>query len=491
MKTREGTQGTRGHGKALRAVMVLAVVVLGQAAATAPAAAQSADTTTITLDRALQIAGESNPAYRQAANETDLNAVQMRAAWFDRILPQAQFTLFSTAFYGNNRSRALDLYGNPISRDPVWTYYSSTQQGLRLTWQIQGTSLLQERRTQVLANEDRDVAAEAARLTMSVGVRRGYMDALEQRDLLRAEESLDQARQVDLDLAERLFSLAMKTRVDVLNAELGIRQQELATQRQRAAYERAKLSLRTLLGDEALDALELADEPLPIFDPSGLDADALVHTALDVNPEVARADLGVRRAEVSVARARSTWWPTLSLALDVSRYAQSVPNVTRNTNALFDVSYDEPWDQQFSVVLSFPMFNNFFQNRADQVEAAIERDNQREAERAKRLDIQETVRGSLLELSNQWESLQLAQRSADIAGEALRLAREEYRIGTRTFEDLRQAIDQEADTRRQVIEARYSFVDALLDLEAAVGTEVSPPPGVPPGGGSGGPDGTE
>jgi len=486
MKTTGGIHRSRGVGSWRRAAVALAVVVLGQASTTVPARAQTTDTTTLTLDRALQIAGESNPTYRQAANETDLNAVQMRAAWFDRILPQAQFTLFSTAFYGNNRSRALDLYGNPISRDPVWTYYSSTQQGLRLSWQIQGTSLLQERRTQLLANADREVAADAARLTMSVGVRRGYMDALEQRDLLRAEEALGDARQVDLDLAQRLFSLAMKTRVDVLNAELGIRQQELATQRQRAAYERAKLSLRTLLGDEALDALELAEEPLPIFDPSALDADALVRTALDVNPEIARAGLGVRRAEVGVARARSIWWPTLSLNLDVSRYAQSVPNVTGNTNALFDVSYDEPWDQQFSVVLSFPMFNNFFQNRAEQVEASIERDNQREAQRAKRLEIEETVRGALLELSNQWESLQLAQRSAEIAGEALRLAREEYRIGTRTFEDLRQAIDQEADTRRQVIEARYSFVDALLDLEAAVGTEVGPPGGATPGGGSGG-----
>ncbi|MGD8321205.1 MAG: TolC family protein, partial [Gemmatimonadota bacterium] len=65
--------------------------------------------------------------------------------------------------------------------------------------------------------------------------------------------------------------------------------------------------------------------------------------------------------------------------------------------------------------------------------------------------------------------------------EALRLAREEYRIGTRTFEDLQQAITSEADTRRQVIEARYSFVDALLNLEEAVGTEVTPP--APAGGG--------
>ena len=472
MKTHHGDRRVRVG--ATLATSLLATMALALAAA--PTAAQT-DTTTLTLDKALRIADESNPAYRQAENSTDLNGVQMRAAWFDRILPQAEFTLFNTAFYGNNRSRAVDNLGQPITRDPVWVYYSSTQQGVRLTWQIQGASLFQEQRRQALVNEDRDVAADAARLTMSVGVRRRYMDALEQRDLLRAEEALGEARKVDLDLAQRLFSLAMKTRVDVLNAELGIQQQALATQQQRAAYEKAKLSLRTMLGDDELDALELAEEPLPVFDPSALDADALVRAALDVNPELRRAEVGVRRADVDLRKAKSSWWPTLSLLLDVSRYAQSIPNATSTTNALFDVSYNEPWDQQFYVQLSFPMFNNFFQNRADQVQASIERENQLEQERAKRLEIQETVRGALLELSSQWQSLQLTQRSADIAGEALRLAREEYRIGTRTFEDLRQAIDQEAETRRQVIEARYRFVDALLDLDEAVGRDVTPPGG--------------
>jgi outer membrane protein TolC len=66
----------------------------------------------------------------------------------------------------------------------------------------------------------------------------------------------------------------------------------------------------------------------------------------------------------------------------------------------------------------------------------------------------------------------LAERSQQIADEALRLARGEYRIGTRTFEELRSSFVSEADIRRQVITSRHSFVDALLSLEEAVGTRV-------------------
>jgi outer membrane protein len=120
------------------------------------------------------------------------------------------------------------------------------------------------------------------------------------------------------------------------------------------------------------------------------------------------------------------------------------------------------------------MFNDYFQNRQAQHRSAVEARNAREEARASTLRTEQEVRGALLELENQHESLRLAERSAEIAVEALRLAREEYRLGSRSFEDLRAAFDREADTRRQVIQARHSFVDALLSLEEAVGQPVGP-----------------
>lgn len=434
------------------------------------AGAQATDTTSLSLQRALEIARARNPAYRQAVNDVDLNQVGTRATLFGEVLPRADVTLFSTAFTGNIQHRATDNFGNPIERpESDWVYFSSTRQGVDLNWRVQGASLFNALSRQKLMNRDREVAEDVAYVDMLVGVRRAFWDALEQRELLRAEEDLAEARGVDLDVAQRLFSLAMKTRVDVLNAELGIQQQSLTAQQQRAAYEKAKLALRTALGDDDLPPFEPSGEPLPIFDPSSLDAERLVRTALDVNPRLRRAGVGVETAQLTTKEARTAWWPTLQLGVNVYRVAQM-----RETEALFDVSFDESMDSRFYAQLSFPMFNDFFRNRQRQVEAAVTLDNQREQERATRLGIEENVRGALLELRTQYESLRLAERSAEIAQEALRLAQEEYRIGTRTFEALRQSIDSEADTRRQVIRARHSFVDALLGLEEAVGVPVGP-----------------
>ncbi|MDP2956036.1 MAG: TolC family protein [Longimicrobiales bacterium] len=433
------------------------------------AGAQRADTLTLTLEGALNVALGANPAYRQAVNRTQLNGTEMRTTWFDQVLPRAQLGLFSTQFTGNLTRRATDDFGNPVERPQAdWNFFSQTNQSLDLTWRIQGASIFNALDRQRLTNLDRDVAEARALVAMEVAVRRAFWDAQEQGELVRAEGELGEARRTDLAVAERLFGLAMRTRVDVLNAELGVEQQALALRQQRAAFEKANLALRTRLGDDELGPFRLADTPLPIFDPSSLDAEALVAAALDVNPELRQAQVAVRSADVGVKESRRAWWPTLLLNFNVARRAY-----TPRGEALFDVSFDEELDQRFYVGLQVPMFNDFFQNQQGIHQSSVERANRLEAERETMLRVEETVRSALLELESQWESLRLAERSGEIAQEALRLAREEYRIGTRTFEDLRQSIDAEAETRRQVIRSRYSFVDALLSLEEAVGAPVA------------------
>jgi outer membrane protein len=434
-------------------------------------AGQSADSVTLTLEGALDIALGSNPAYRRAVNSAGLNGTEMRTTWFDQVLPQAQLNLFSTQFTGNLTRNATDVFGNPVVREGSdWSYFSQTNQSLDLTWRIQGASVFNALDRQRLTNMDRDMAETRALKGMEVAVRRAFWDAGEQLELLRAEEGLVEARRTDQAVAERLFGLAMRSRVDVLNAELGVEQQALALRQQRAAFEKAVLALRSLLGDDELAPFRLEETVLPIFDPSRLDGEALVATAMDVNPELRQATVAVNAANLEAKEGKRAWWPTLLLNFNFARRVQT--GAEGGGGALFDVTSNIPLDQRFYVGLQVPMFNDFFRNQQVIHQTSVDLANRRESERETMLRVEERVRGALLELESQWESLRLTERSAEIAAEALRLAREEYRIGTRTFEDLRQTVDSEATTRRQVIQARYSFVDALLSLEESVGAAV-------------------
>lgn len=441
-------------------------------------AASAGDTMMLGLDDAIRLAEGGNPAYRRASNSLELNGTEMTTAWATRILPRATLNLFDTNYSGNLQKRATDNFGNPIENPQSdWVYFSRTNQSLSLNWSVQGASILNSLRRQRRTNFDRDLDADRARTELRGQVRRQFFDVLEQRDLLDAERQLADSRAIDQELTDRLFRLARTNRVDVLNAELATQQQALAVERQRAAFEQSRLALRTLLGDPDLPPLRLADEPLPVFDPSGLDADALVARALEVNPEVRQASSGVASAALGVKEARTEWWPDLTFGLNFYRRAQATKQ-----SALFDLSFDEDLESNFFISLSLPFFNSYFENRQAIERAEVDLENQRESMREARLGVEEQVRAALSTLRNQHESLRLAARSAEIASEALELAREEYRIGTRTFEQLRQSVEQEGDTRRQVIEARYGFVDALIALEEAVGAPVQAPPPAADGG---------
>jgi outer membrane protein len=432
------------------------------------AGAQETGPVQLTMEEALGIASGSNPEVRRATNNTLLNGVEMRTTWLDELLPTASLTLFNTRFTGNLQRQALDIFGNPQPNPTAeWNYFSQTTHSLGLRWNFQGRSLFQSHRRQRLVNQGRELSRIRALTDVEIEVQGLYLDALEQRELMHAEEELIEARAIDLDVAERLFSLALKTRVDVLNAELAVEQQRLSLRQQETAYQKALLALKTGMGITDARPIEVAEEALPIFDPSGLVADDLVDRALRVNPALLQSDVAINTAELGLSEQKTAWWPQISLGIDMYRRAFS-----SSGSALFDPSVSRDLEGQFFLGFSLPILNGVFQQNRDKQRASITLSNERENAREGRLQLEATVRGALLELGNQWESFRLSERSNTIAEEALRLAREQYRLGTRSFEELRSGFQQEADTRRQVISARHGFVEALLDLEAAVGTSV-------------------
>lgn len=446
----------------------IAVIVTLTTASAGALAAQEPEPLTLSLAEAISLAEGSSPAVRRATNSALINGAEMRTTWAERLLPRAELTLFNTAFTGNLRRRALDNFGNPIANPGAeWNYFSQTVHNLGLTWTLQGPSLFQAHARQRLTNEDRDLTRTRALTDMQIRVQRLYVDAMEQQALRDAEDALIEARRIDLDVAERLFSLALRTRVDILNAELAIEQQSLALQQQEAAYRRALLALRSAMGLNDERPIEIIAEELSLFDPSGLDASSLISRALEVNPAIRQAEVQRRSAELALAEEKSAWWPELRFGVDIYRQSYEA-----ETEALFDPSIGTDLESQFYLGFSLPILNGLASQTTAQQRASIELSNRREDDREARLQLEEAIRGALLELETQWTSYRLAERSREIAAEALALAREEYRLGARSFEELRSSFQQEADTRRQVITARYAFMDALLALEEAVGAPV-------------------
>jgi len=432
--------------------------------------AQQPDTLVLTLAQGLEIARRNNPAYQRAVSALELNGPESRAALVSGILPSVRLDLLNTGYTGNLTRRATDNFGNPIANpNSEYVYFSNTNQGLSLDWMLRGPSPWYELREMRLANEGRVLGEETAGERLRLDVQRAFYDALEQEELLAAERAIAGATRMDFEAAQRLFELAFRTRVEVLNAELQIEQQQLTVRRQQGARDQARLALRTLLGQADLPPVRPAPTDVPLFDPAELDEPALIRRAVAASAPVREADVQLRVAEEGVRQSRTSYWPQLSASFRVGRFDQAP-----RTGSLFSLGgFEDQLYSSFGVNVSFPLFTNFLQNRVAMARAEVQRDGQEDALRAARLEAERLTRSGLVALGNAWDGLRIAERSLAIATEALELAREEYRLGTRTFEQLQQSVASEATVRRQVIQARYGFADALIDLEAAAGGPVA------------------
>lgn len=434
----------------------------------APALAQQSGGA-VSLSEAMSIANVDNPSVRRATNELARNEPERWNYLFGSLLPSVSANLLNTGYTGNITRQAFDDFGNPVS-SPIsdWNYFSSTGQSLTLAWDVNGASLFNDYKRRKNTLTSREVGVDQARWTLGAQVQRNFFDAQEQLALLEVEESLLDGRRIDFSSAEQRFEVAGASRVDVLNAEVQIQQQQIAIEQQRGSYEQALLTLRQTLGGSEVEGV--AEEELPVFDPTGLDATNLVRSAMSMNPALRNARVTLQDARLGVSTADQSWWPNLRLSYTYDRNA-----LGSDASRLLDFEYNElDMGQRFSASLSWSAFSDFFQMRETQAGARVQLANQEVALDEQQLQVEAQVRSNLIALQNSWRTLAIAERSAQIAQQATALAREEYRVGLQTFENLQTTVEQEANARRQELTSRYAFVDALLALEESVGSSLRP-----------------
>lgn len=263
-------------------------------------------------------------------------------------------------------------------------------------------------------------------------------------------------------------------------------------------------------------------EPTTRFqvEPIHWDEEALYLLALERSPA-----LGALRASGDVARlevtsARSAYYPTLSmqagwsgftrqatqsdfLLRQVERQADQLtaqcefqneiyrrlaePFPTQNCGAFslteaqrqaaleqnqvfpFDFTRQPP---QFSLNLSVPVFQGF--NRQRQLEVArVQEDNARERLRERELAVRADIANLLAQLETAVATETLESRNREVAADQLRLAREEYAIGTVSFLQLAEAETVKAQADRDHIESIFRYHDALAQLEFVVGASLA------------------
>jgi outer membrane protein len=444
----------------------LLVAALLSCVAAGPAAPQDVPTL-LTLEDALRIARQRNPAHLRVRNDADVTAVAERAAW-SQFLPTLSASI-GTGFTSFRTITGENDFGQPVELpDPIDFRRSEASQSITAGFTLfDGLSRVNDVRA--ARAESRAVAARvaASEQELVAEVSRRYYAALQARQRIALEERLLASARERLETTEQQLRVARTHPEDVLGAQLDVARQELTVDQAHGAARKADLDLRQAMGVEDDVAFELAEDLPLVFDPSLLDEDALVARALEAAPRLLELAASVAAAEHRAASTRSARWPEIVASMRFSRGMSLSSN-----EALFEMN---PRNRSLSVGISaqVPLFDRFQVSRQiAQANAAAE--DAREALREERLRVERDVRAALVDLRNAYRSLQLAERAAELARQRVELGQEKFRLGAISFTDLQRFIDDAAREERAAVDARFAVINALIAVERHVGGTVRP-----------------
>lgn len=422
----------------------------------------------LTLEDALRIARSYNPQYRQALAERDVAAAQRRQG-LGALLP----TLNASFGTGGGSSRTLSGQGNLgeviESEEYVVSRSSSASQGISASLTLfDGGANLNRVREASLNSQSVEARITARAMQMRADVASRYYAALQAEHALRVEEQLLASAREQFTMTQRRFEIGSARREDLLGAEAQVANQEQQIEQARSNVQKMKLQLLRELGVDQQIEFQLVDETGEIFDPSGIDEEALIAEALRASPRIIERETAVASRRHGVSTARGARLPRITASGSFGRSIQA-----REFDALFEIN-PRNRSLSFNISASLPLFSGF-QTSYNIANAQLQLTNAAEQLRAERLALETEIRTALIDLRNAYRSHLHAERSLALSQERLELTEERYRTGGAvSFIDLQNAIDGAARAERQAIDARFGFVSALVALEAKVGKEVRP-----------------
>jgi outer membrane protein len=459
------------------------------------------------LQEAIDLATQNNPLYRQTENDHAPAAWGVRNAVTSTFLPT--FSVGASGYYRGAGSQT--FLSTQFSQGSATL---SSSYNLSLSWQLSGRTLSQPGLAKAQLHAA-DASITGARMTLRSTVVNQYLAVLQAQENVRLAEAQQKSAEEALRLAQARYQVGQTTVLDVRQAEVTKGQADVGLIRAQQAVTVQKLTLFQQMGVVAPEdpSVVALSDTFPVVQPTWK-LDDLLQEADQHNPDLNTLEARETAAKWSERAAKSAWLPTLSFQAGWSGYTQQYTNVQyaldqaaagaqstyeqcnlintsllnpgatplpcgsptltpaeenaiRAQNSVFPFSFTrQPFQAQVSV--SLPIFTAF-SRPLNVSQAQAQTDDAREAVRARRLQVRTDVSTAYYQLQADYQAIGIQQTNRSAAQEQLRLATEQYRVGSGTFLNLLTAQATAQQAEYAYIGAVYDYHRAIVQLETAVG----------------------
>jgi outer membrane protein TolC len=383
------------------------VGLLGAVALSAWPVILAGQSPTVTLDQAINLAVQVNPAVIQARGQVTIAAASRRqtvGSWLPSLNGSSSWSRNSSTRFDPTTQRNVSA----PTRD---TYSAGLNASLRL---FDGLRRFAERRSANASLESADAALVNQRFQVVLLTKQAFFNALAADELVRVAATRIQRAEEQLKISQDKLAAGSATRSDTLRGRVELANaqlQQLNAETQRAT---AEANLARLIG---VDGTVRAVSDPALLAPVAIDTAQIRQEALAQSPAVRQSEASAAAARAQLAVSRAQYLPSVTASYSNSLSGQGIDALTNS------------WSMR--VNLSWPLFNGFAR------ETNVARANAgRDAALAQAEDARRLVNAQLTQflaaLAAARARLGIAQTSRAAAAEDLRVQQERYRLGVAT-----------------------------------------------------------
>jgi len=437
--------------KKTSALVAALLIILG----TGPASSAQ-EKITLTLEKCLSLALSQNPFYLASQERTDAAQARVRQAaaqFFPSLTAQGLQNLDEKVFVLEFPSFIPGGRPQRVAIDFTKDYQFSLNFTLPLYTGGRLTSGYRSAKLNYLSSQ------ESSRQTTNetvFNVKRGYYNYLLAKQLVGVTEEALNLAEKTLQNVKNMYEVGMASRLDLLRAEVRLANLKPPLIQARNNVAVAELSLKTLLGLDVAQPVEVTGEM--IYTPVDINLEENLAKAVLNRPELGQLQYQRQMAGEMIKIARADYLPTIALSGNYNTWADRFAFGKNNWQNFY----------AFNLILSIPLFNGL-QTPAKVAESQALIREIDFTEKGLVNNIKFEVQAAYLTLNNAQEAFLSQEKNIDAARESVRVAELNYGEGLITITDLGAAQVALSEARINYLRAIYEYTVSLAQLEKAVG----------------------
>ena len=294
-----------------------------------------------TLQTCLDYALENNIQVRQS-RVSELSGLEDTELAKAQLFPSLSASV-SQSFVNYPSGDATDnnSYSGNYNLNANWTLFD----GGRRTKEIKRSKL---------QNEVDKLSTEETEDNIQIAIVQAYLQVMYAMESVRINENTVETAKAERDRAEELYKAGSISSVDLAQLESQYSSDKYQLVVAKNSLDNYKLQLKQLLELDILDEIKLdmpdiAEEhiltPLP-------DKEIIYMTSLEVMPQIRSSELSIEMAELEKQKAKSSYWPTLSMNAGVGTGHIS------GTDYNFGNKIWKNFNESIGLTISIPIFAN-------------------------------------------------------------------------------------------------------------------------------------